>query len=237
MSRVALVTGAATGIGRATADELERRGYTVARNHLPGQTVDGHSAPADVSDPRQVEAMVQDVTGRLGPVEVLVANAAHMVMGAIDEVSERDFWTVVDTNLTGAFTCIRACLPHMRRAGFGRIVSVTSEWGQTGWPRATAYSASKAGLISMTRALARELGPDGITVNAVAPGVIDTPQLQVDADDAGVPLTDIKQRYAAGIPLGRIGTPAEVARTIAHLIAEAATTTGQVLAVNGGTTR
>jgi NAD(P)-dependent dehydrogenase (short-subunit alcohol dehydrogenase family) len=237
MSRVALVTGAATGIGLATADELERRGYTVARNHLPGQAVDGHSAPADVSDPAQVRAMVEDVAGSLGPVEVLVVNAAHMAMGAIDEVDEEAFWKVVHTNLTGAFACIRACLPHMRRAGFGRIVSVTSEWGQIGWPRATAYSGSKAGLISLTKALARELGPDGITVNAVAPGVIDTPQLEVDAADAGLPLAETKARYAAGIPLGRIGTPAEVARTIAHLISDAATTTGQVVAVNGGTTR
>jgi NAD(P)-dependent dehydrogenase (short-subunit alcohol dehydrogenase family) len=238
MSRVALVTGAAGGIGRATADELERRGYRVARNHLPGQVVEGHSAPADVSDPGQVEAMVAGVAERLGPVEVLVANAADMVMGAIDEVEETAFWRVIHTNLTGAFSCVRACLPHMRSRGFGRIVHVTSEWGQTGWPRATAYSASKAGLISLTKALARELGPLGITVNAVAPGVIDTPQLEVDARDAGVPLEQMKERYAAQVPLGRIGGPAEVASAIAHLIGEgAATITGQVLAVNGGTTR
>jgi NAD(P)-dependent dehydrogenase (short-subunit alcohol dehydrogenase family) len=159
-------------------------------------------------------------------------------MGAIDEVPESAFWRVVHTNLTGAFTCIRECLPHMVESGFGRIVSVSSEWGQTGWPRATAYSASKAGLISLTRALARELGPAGITVNAVAPGVIDTPQLEVDAQDAGVPLGQMKERYGAAVPLGRIGTPAEVANAIAHLVSEAAATvTGQVLAVNGGTTR
>jgi len=238
MSRVALVTGAATGIGLATADELERRGYTVARNHLPGQHVGGHSAPADVSDPAQVAAMVRGVAERLGPVEVLVANAAAMVMGAIDEVPESAFWRVVHTNLTGAFTCIRECLPHMVASGFGRIVSVSSEWGQTGWPRATAYSASKAGLISLTRALARELGPAGITVNAVTPGVIDTPQLEVDAKDAGVPLEQMKERYAAAVPLGRIGSPGEVADAIAHLVSDAAATiTGQVLAVNGGTTR
>jgi NAD(P)-dependent dehydrogenase (short-subunit alcohol dehydrogenase family) len=238
LSRVALVTGAATGIGRATADELERRGYTVARNHLPGQTVDGHSAPADVSDPAQVNAMVAAIGAELGPVEVLVANAADMVMGAIDEVPEPAFWSVVHTNLGGAFACVRACLPGMLARRFGRIVHVTSEWGQIGWPRATAYSASKAGLISLTKALARELGPAGITVNAVAPGVIDTPQLEVDAADAGVPLAELRTRYAAAVPMGRIGQPAEVATAIAHLVADsAATLTGQVLAVNGGTTR
>lgn len=238
MSRVALVTGAATGIGLATADELERRGYTVARNHLPGQRVDGHAAPADVSDPAQVAAMVSDVAARLGPVEVLVANAAAMVMGAVDDVPESAFWRVVHTNLSGAFWCIRACLPHMLASRFGRIVSVSSEWGQTGWPRASAYSASKAGLISLTRALARELGPAGITVNAVAPGVIDTPQLEVDAEDAGMPLERMKAQYAEAVPLGRIGGPADVAAAVAHLISDgAATITGQVLAVNGGTTR
>jgi NAD(P)-dependent dehydrogenase (short-subunit alcohol dehydrogenase family) len=238
LSRVALVTGAATGIGRATADELERRGYTVARNHLPGQTVTGHSAPADVSDAAQVEAMVARIGVELGPVEVLVANAADMVMGAIDEVPEHAFWRVVHTNLTGAFACVRACLPEMLARRFGRVVHVTSEWGQTGWPRATAYSASKAGLISLTKALARELGPSGITVNAVAPGVIDTPQLEVDAADAGLPLAELKARYAAAVPMGRIGRPAEVATAIAHLVSDsAATLTGQVLAVNGGTTR
>jgi NAD(P)-dependent dehydrogenase (short-subunit alcohol dehydrogenase family) len=235
---VALVTGAATGIGRATADELERRGYTVARNHLPGQTVIGHAAPADVSDPAQVDAMIAAIAAELGPVEVLVANAADMVMGAIDEVPEPAFWRVVHTNLSGAFACVRACLPDMLARRFGRIVHVTSEWGQVGWPRATAYSASKAGLISLTKALARELGPSGITVNAVAPGVIDTRQLEVDATDAGVPLADMRARYAAAVPMGRIGSPHEVATVIAHLVADsAATLTGQVLAVNGGSTR
>jgi NAD(P)-dependent dehydrogenase (short-subunit alcohol dehydrogenase family) len=126
----------------------------------------------------------------------------------------------------------------MLSGGFGRIVSVSSEWGQTGWPRATAYSASKAGLISLTRALARELGPAGITVNAVAPGVIDTPQLEVDAEDAGMSPERIRERYAQAVPLGRIGSPSEVAGAIAHLVSDAsATITGQVLAVNGGTTR
>ena len=129
--------------------------------------------------------MVQSVTHDLGPVSVLVANAAYMVMGGIDEVGAGEFWRVVNTNLTGTFACMRACAPAMTGAGWGRIVNVTSDWGRTGWPRATAYSASKAGIISLTRAAALELGPHGVTVNAVAPGIIDTPQLQVDADDAG----------------------------------------------------
>jgi NAD(P)-dependent dehydrogenase (short-subunit alcohol dehydrogenase family) len=232
---VALVTGAATGIGAATADVLEARGYAVARNHLPGQRVTGYSAEADVSDPAAVGRMVENVTRDLGPVDVLVANAAHMVMGEIGEVGASEFWRVVDTNLTGTFSCIRACGPGMAERGFGRIVSVTSGWGITGWPRATAYSASKAGIVSLTKAVARELGPRGVTVNAVAPGIVDTPQLQVDADDAGVPLAEMIERYAGHVPLGRVGRPAEIAAVIAHLASdEAGTITGQIVSVNGG---
>jgi NAD(P)-dependent dehydrogenase (short-subunit alcohol dehydrogenase family) len=117
------------------------------------------------------------------------------------------------------------------------MVALSSEWGQIGWPRATAYSASKAGVISLTKALARQLGPSGITVNAVAPGAIDTPQLEVDAGDLGRSLAETKRLYASATPLGRIGRPEEVAATVAFLASEqAGSLTGQVLAPNGGTT-
>jgi NAD(P)-dependent dehydrogenase (short-subunit alcohol dehydrogenase family) len=233
--RVALVTGAATGIGAATADLLERRGYRVARNHLPGQSVPGYPASADVSDSEAVDDMAERVRRELGPVEVLVCNAAHMVMGGIDEVGPEAFWKVIDTNLTGSFNCIRACAPAMADAGYGRIVTVASGWGVTGWPRASAYSASKAGLISMTRAVARELGPHGVTANAIAPGVVDTPQLDVDARDAGVSPAEIRERYGAEVPLGRVGRPEEVAAVVAHLCSEeAGTITGQVVPIAGG---
>jgi NAD(P)-dependent dehydrogenase (short-subunit alcohol dehydrogenase family) len=233
--RVALVTGAATGIGAATADLLERNGLTVARNHLPGQSVPGYSAPADVADAHAVADMVQRVSADLGPVGVLVCNAAHMVMGGIDEVGPQDFWRVLDTNLTGSFNCIRACAPWMSAAGFGRIVTIASGWGVRGYPRASAYSASKAGVISLTRAVARELGPHGVTANAVAPGVVDTPQLDVDAGDAGVSPAEIRMRYGAEVPLGRVARPDEVAAVVAHLCSEeAGTITGQVVPVAGG---
>jgi NAD(P)-dependent dehydrogenase (short-subunit alcohol dehydrogenase family) len=197
--------------------------------------VPGYSAPADVADSRAVDDMVARVRADLGPVSVLVCNAAHMVMGGIDEVGPDAFWKVVDTNLTGSFNCIRACAPAMAGDGFGRIVTVASGWGVTGWPRATAYSASKAGLISMTRAVARELGPRGVTANAVAPGVVDTPQLDVDAGDAGVSPAEIRARYGAEVPLGRVGRPEEVAAVVAHLCSEeAGTITGQVVPIAGG---
>jgi NAD(P)-dependent dehydrogenase (short-subunit alcohol dehydrogenase family) len=232
---VALVTGAATGIGAATAALLERQGLTVARNHLPGQSVPGYSAPADVADPAAVDRMVARVRDDLGPVAVLVCNAAHMVMGGIDEVGPDAFWRVLDVNLTGTFNCIRACTPGMKAGRWGRIVNIASGWGVTGHPRATAYSASKAGIVSLTRAVARELGPHGITANAIAPGVVDTPQLDVDAGDAGVSAQEIRIRYAAQVPLGRIGRPEDVAGVVAHLCSDAAgTITGQVVGVDGG---
>ncbi len=232
--KVALVTGAATGIGRAIAERLEADGWAVARNDLPGTDV---GFPADVSSPEQVRFMATRVEEQLGPVSLLVNNAATISMGLIEDVPEPEFWRIIDTNLYGSFLCAQACAPGMREHGWGRIVSMTSEWGQIGWPRATAYSASKAGIISLTKALARELGPYGITANAIAPSVVDTDGLIVDAQDAGVSLEEIKRRYAEQIPLGRLGEPREIAALVSFLASDAAETlTGQVLAPNGGTT-
>jgi NAD(P)-dependent dehydrogenase (short-subunit alcohol dehydrogenase family) len=149
-----------------------------------------------------------------------------------------DWWKVVDTNLTGTYHLIQAVLPGMRARGSGRIVIVTSYWGVTGWPNASAYAASKAGLIALTKTLGRELAPEGIIVNAVAPGVTATPQLQVDADDAGVTVAEVQRSYAAGIPLGRVGRPEEIADAVAFLADPAlGAMVGQVLQVNGGEIR
>jgi NAD(P)-dependent dehydrogenase (short-subunit alcohol dehydrogenase family) len=126
----------------------------------------------------------------------------------------------------------------MRRAGGGNIVIVASEWGVIGWPEATAYSASKAGLIALTKTLGRELAPENITVNAVAPGVTDTPQLQVDADNAKVSLADMHEEYRRDIPIGRIGRPDEIASAVAFLARkDVGAFVGQTIQVNGGTTR
>jgi NAD(P)-dependent dehydrogenase (short-subunit alcohol dehydrogenase family) len=145
---------------------------------------------------------------------------------------------VVDTNLSGTFHTIQSVLPGMRRLGGGRIVIIASEWGVTGWPRATAYAASKAGLIALTKTLGRELARENIIVNAVAPGVIDTPQLEVDAADVGLALTEMHRRYALDIPVGRIGRPDEIADTVAFLVSpRLGALIGQTIQINGGSTR
>ena len=225
---VALVTGAATGIGAAVADRLEGDGLTVARNHLPGQAVPGYSAPADVSDAGAVAGMLARVRGDLGPVSVVVCNAAYMVMGAIDEVGPEAFWRVLDTNLTGSFNCIRACAPAMTAARWGRIVTISSGWGVTGWPRASAYSASKAGVISLTKSLGKELAKTGIRVNCVTPAAVKT-GIFAQMTQAHIDFMLSK------IPMGRFGEVEEIAALVAWLCTEECSfSTGAAFDLSGG---
>lgn len=244
--RVALVTGAAQGIGRAVARRLAADGALVAVNDLVAderltslaESLGGYVAAGDVSEPAAVRALVAGIESQVGAVDVLVANHAAMTMGAVEDVDLDDWWRVVDTNLGGTFQLVQAVLPGMRRRGQGRIVLIASEWGLTGWPLATAYAASKAGLVALAKTLGRELAPEGIVVNAVAPGVIDTPQLEVDAATAGVTRDEVIRGYAAQIPLGRVGTPDEIAAVVALLAdPRLGSLVGQTLSVNGGTTR
>lgn len=246
MSRVALITGAAQGMGAAHARRLAAAGMTVAVNDIrAGADLDaladelgGFAVPGDVSDPQECARIADAVAERTGRLDVLVANHAYMTMAPLLEHDEQDWWRVVDTNLGGTYHLVQAVLPHMRRRKEGRIVVIASEWGVTGWPEATAYAAAKSGLIALVKGLGRELAPEGIIVNAVAPGVTDTPQLQVDADAAGVDLAAMHARYAAGIPLGRIGEPAEIAAAVQLLSDfEVAAMVGQVISCNGGSTR
>lgn len=244
--RVALVTGAAQGMGAAHARRLAAAGATVAVNdirngdalHALAQEIGGLTAPGDVSDPAACKQIADDVAGATGRLDILVANHAYMTMAPLLEHDERDWWRVVDTNLGGTFHLVQAVLPHMRRLGAGRIVVIASEWGVIGWPEATAYAAAKSGLISLVKSLGRELAPEHIIVNAVAPGVTDTPQLQVDADAAGVDLATVQAEYAEAIPMGRIGLPDEIAATVELLSDfELEAVVGQVVSSNGGSTR
>jgi NAD(P)-dependent dehydrogenase (short-subunit alcohol dehydrogenase family) len=244
--RVALVTGAAQGMGAAHARRLAAAGATVAVNDIRdsaeltalAEEIGGLSAAGDVSDAGECVRIAADVVQAAGRLDILVANHAYMTMAPLLDHDDTDWWKVVDTNLGGTFFLVQAVLPHMRDAGAGRIVVITSEWGITGWPEATAYAAAKSGLISLVKTLGRELAPEHIIVNAVAPGVIDTPQLQVDAEAAGVDLDAIHQHYASSIPLGRIGFPDEVAAAVELLSDfQLEAVVGQVISCNGGSTR
>ena len=244
--KVALVTGAAQGMGAAHARRLARAGAVVAVNdrmdspqlRALAQELGGLSVAGDVSNPEQVAALVADVERQAGSIDVLVANHAYMTMAPFLEHDAEDWWRILDTNLSGTFHLVQAVLPGMRARGGGRIVVVASEWGVTGWPSATAYAASKAGLISLVKTLGRELAPEGIIVNALAPGVTDTPQLEVDARDAGITLEAMHAGYAEGIPAGRIASPDEMAEVVA-LLADfrLSAMVGQVVQANGGSTR
>jgi 2-hydroxycyclohexanecarboxyl-CoA dehydrogenase len=244
--RVALVSGAAQGLGRTIAERLAAEGARVAANdRRPSAQLDelaartgGMAAVADVSDPGAVAGMVAEVERQLGPPELLVANHAYMSMTPFVEQDPADWWLNIDVNLSGTFFLVRAVLPGMRRLERGRIVIIASEFGVVGWANASAYAASKAGLISLTKTLGRELGPERILVNAIAPGIMDTPQLDVDAKDAGVSPEEIRRRYAADSPIGRIGRTEEIAALAAFLASDAAGAfVGQILQPNGGTTR
>ncbi len=244
--KVALVSGAAQGMGAAHARRLARAGAFVAVNDRVAsdaltalaEELGGVAVPGDVSDPAATAEIVAQIDRAAGPVDVLVSNHAYMTMAPFLEADLADWWRIVDTNLGGTVNLVQAVLPGMRARGGGRIVVIASEWGVSGWPNATAYAASKSGLIALVKTLGRELAPEGIIVNAIAPGVTDTPQLEVDAQAEGIPLEEMKADYAMNIPLGRIGTVDELASTVAFLSDfRLSAVVGQTVQVNGGSSR
>ena len=243
---MALVTGAAQGVGHETALRLAADGFAVAVNDITddgrltqlAERIDGIAVPADISDPVAGPAVVETVASRLGPVQVLVANAAAMAMSPFLEAKPEQWWHQIDVNLSGHFRVIQAVISGMRAKRQGRIVIITSGWGVIGHPNATAYAASKAGLIALTKGLGRELGPDGILTNAIAPSFIDTEQLRVDADDAGITLDEMRQRYRELIPVRQLASAGDIAAAVAFLAGPGSSAViGQVLQPNGGVTR
>ena len=238
--RVALVTGAGGGIGRAIAEKLAKQGERVVVNDLRETSAsevvaaieeaggEAAVAPGDVSDPEAVERIVGAAREAFGPVEVLVNNAGYGQQKPFVELTVEDFDRMIGVHLRGTFLCTSAVLPGMLVAGRGVIVNVASQLGQIGGVELCHYSAAKAGIIGLTKSLAREVSAQGVRVNAVAPGPINT-ELVLGLSE------EWRRNKAADLPLGRFGEPREVAETVAFLASDgAALYVGQTLGPNSG---
>jgi NAD(P)-dependent dehydrogenase (short-subunit alcohol dehydrogenase family) len=238
--RVALVTGAGSGIGRAIAEKLGKEGERVVVNDLKGEAADevvagikesggeASSAPGDVSDVEDVDRIVAAAREAYGSPEILVNNAGFLQQKRFVDLTVEDFDRMIAVHLRGTFLCTRAVLPEMLSRGGGIVVNVASQLGQIGGIELCHYSAAKAGIIGLTKSLAREVSAQGVRVNAVAPGPINTELI--------LGLSEEWQRAkAAELPLGRFGEPAEVAETVAFLVSDGATLyVGQTLGPNSG---
>ena len=239
--RVALVTGGGRGIGRAIAIKLAREGARVAISYLSNDATARETAEmvrkagaecepfkGDAASAGDVEALVKDVGEAFGPVEILVNNAGMRRDNILLRMKDAEFDEVLETNLKGAYLCTRAVLRGMVRARWGRIVNISSVVGLIGNVGQANYAASKAGMIGFTKSVAREVANRGITVNAVAPGYVET-------ELTGELPEDIKGRILEQIPAGRFGEAEEIAEVVAFLAGEgAAYVTGQTIAVDGG---
>ena len=241
MNKTVLITGASRGIGRACAKLFAERGYNVVVNYNSSKAAaeslkeelaaDGCGVicvKADVSKSGEVSAMVNTAIDTFGGINVLINNAGIAHFGLLTDVDDKKWNEIISTNLGGAFYCARAVLPGMIGKKNGRIINISSVWGICGASCETAYSASKAGIIGLTKALAKEVAPSGITVNCIAPGVINTDM------NSNLTQNDV-QALCDETPLGRLGEPEEIA-ALALFLAEKTGDfiTGQVISPNGG---
>ena len=243
-SRVAVVTGGASGMGEAICHELGRRGNKVAVLDIDGEgaqrvsedlRADGVAAVAaavDVSDRAAVEEAFAKVRTELGPVHILVTSAGAVDFAPFIEITLDAWERLIAVNLTGTFHCCQVAVPDMIDAGWGRIVMISSSSAQRGSPKMAHYAASKGALLSLTKSLAREYGPVGITVNNVPPSGIETPMQHQGQAVGHLPSNE---QMAAGIPVGHLGTGDDIAAAVGFLCSEqAGFITGQTLGVNGG---
>ena len=245
MDRVAVVTGAASGMGLAIARHLAGRGDKVglldvqgdavlqAADELRKEGVAAIAVQADVTDRAAVDAALEAVRAQLGPIRIMVTAAGLDSFDPFTDLTIESWERTLAVNLTGTFHCLQAAVPDMVSARWGRIVTISSSSAQSGSPHMAHYVASKAGVIGLTRALALELAPHGITVNTIPPGMIDTPMLR--RAEASGNIGKIEKLAARMIPVGRVGSPEDIAATCGFLCSDqAGFITGQVIGVNGG---
>lgn len=238
--QVAIITGCGGGIGRAIALRLASMGANIVVNDIAQDAAervaeevrssgrDAIVSTASVTDAAAVEAMVEDAQGKWGRVDILVNNAGITRDSLLLRMKDEQWDLVIDVNLRGAFVCTRAALRPMLKQRYGRIVNITSIVGATGNAGQANYAASKGGLIAFTKSVAQEVASRGITCNAVAPGVVDTPMFRALPEET-------QQGWISRIPVGRAGRPEDVAEAVAFLVLPAAEyITGQVIHVNGG---
>ena len=241
MKKTAVITGASKGIGAATAILFAQKGYNVVLNYndsfesvnllarsLSQNGMSVTAIKANVANRLEVELLMKETIYKYGSIDVLVNNAGIAMQGLITDIDEYDVDRIFDIDLKGVYNCCRAVTPKMIEQKSGKIINISSMWGQVGASCEVAYSAAKAGVIGMTKALAKELAPSGITVNAVAPGLIETGM------NSNISVEDLNA-FVEEIPLGRMGSADEIAEAIYFLASENADyITGQVLGVNGG---
>ncbi len=236
MARLALVTGGTRGIGEAICTALKDAGYNVIANYGGNdekakaftEKTGIQAKKFDVSDFDAVSKAVAEITAEHGPIEILVNNAGITRDGTMHRMSIDQWKAVIDTNLTSCFNCSRAVIDAMRETGFGRIVNIGSINGQAGQYGQVNYAAAKSGIHGFTKALAQEGAPKGVTVNAIAPGYINTEMVQAVPEN-------VLEKIVAKIPVGRLGEASEIARGVLFLVSdEAGFVTGSTLSINGG---
>jgi NAD(P)-dependent dehydrogenase (short-subunit alcohol dehydrogenase family) len=242
--RVAVVTGAASGIGLGVANRLAADGIAVALLDRDGGGATeaagalsggGRSAAGyavDVADRGELERVFSDVRRTLGPITILVTSAGIESFDAVADITPEKWDRILAVNLTGTFTCMQLAVPDMTAQGWGRIVTISSSSAQSGAPHMAHYVASKGGVIGLTKAFAREFASQGITVNTIPPTIVDTPMARKAAGVGNVPSIDV---MGSMVPTGRAGTPEDIAAACAFLCSdEAGYITGQLIGVNGG---
>ncbi|MBR4123124.1 MAG: 3-oxoacyl-ACP reductase FabG [Clostridia bacterium] len=241
MNKTILITGASKGIGAATAILFAQKGYNVVINYNEsyesasllcrslashGYSVMAHKA--NVANRLEVELMVKETLYKFGSLDILVNNAGVAHQALLTDTDEIDFDRIIDVNLKGVYNCCKCVIPSMVSKQSGKIINISSMWGQVGASCEAAYSASKAGVIGLTKALAKELAPSGITVNAIAPGLIETGM------NSHLSIEELSD-FVSEIPLGRMGNADEIAAAIEFLASDKADyITGQILGINGG---